>query len=332
MSKLTEGQLYDLYDGSLEHKLVDKLDKDLFDIRKMLPEQAVEELTDDNINEKSELIASLLVKADGGDLGLRKELIQIGLRDRYLGLRNTLVTMGNDPKNAVQEKIKRLLALAPRNLMLLVLNTQVEDEEERKYKLGLYATELQANMYRATEDKINVEVLHFVKNVLEEYDSSLTVYLETFKEAIEKLNLLGEYVYEERYYNPENFKRVLMEDITSDIKWTYMSDFPINEFMESGSKEHHPLYSAYLDLIKPIKETKALSRIWEGQDVEDLLLLVPDQVGLFDKDKYIFENNILVMFRDGLTAVQSNGEYEHIASSKVKKADYEDLKEALEVE
>lgn len=322
---MTEGQLYDLYDGSLEHQLVDKLDKDIFGIREMLPEQAVEVLTDNNIRNTAEDFADKIVQVDNGDLGIRKELVTLGLTDRYLGLRNTLTDMGNDPKNASDEVIKKAIRFVPRELLLLILNTQVGTEDEKQFKLGLYETELQERMYEATEDKINVESLHFAKNVLDEFDKELSVYYETFLEVIEKIELLTSFVYEELYYNPENLNRALIETIKEDMKWRDIEEFPLNEFIVTDKNQLNPVYIAYLDIMKPIKETKILSRLWEDDKIKEVRQELRGQEEVFETSKYLYNNGNLVIMRDGLTIVEPSGRYKHLASSKVKEKDKDEV-------
>lgn len=323
---MSEGQLYDLYDGSLEHQLVDKIDKDIFGIRDMLPEKAVGVLTEETIRKTAEDLADKIEQLDNGDLGIRKELVSLGVTDRYLGLRNTLSEMGNDPKKASEEVIKKAIRFVPRELLLLILNTQVGTEDEKQFKLGLYATELHARIYEATEDKINVESLHFAKNVLDEFDTDLTIYYGTFREVIEKIELLRSFVYEELYYNPENLNIALVDTIKEDMKWRDIDEFPLNEFIVTDNNQLNPVYNAYLDIMKPIKETKALARLWEDEVIEEAISRQEEQREVFNESKYLYKEGNLVLMRDGLTIVEPNGKFRHIASSKVKEEDKEELK------
>lgn len=322
---MTEGQLYDLYDGSLEHQLVDKIDKDIFGIRDMLPEQAVDVLTEETIRKTAWDLADKIEQLDNGDLGIRKELVSLGVTDRYLGLRNTLSEMGNDPKNASEEVIKKAIRFVPRELLLLILNTQVGTEDEKQFKLGLYATEIHARIYEATEDKINVESLHFAKNVLDEFDTDLTNYYETYREVIEKIELLRSFVYEELYYNPENLNIALVDTIKEDMKWRDIDEFPLNEFIVTDNNQLNPVFNAYLDIMKPIKETKALTRLWEDDKILEVRQELRGQEEVFETSKYLYNNRNLVLMRDGLTIVYPTGRFKHLASSKVKAVDIEEV-------
>lgn len=322
---MTEGQLYDLYDGSLEHQLVDKIDKDIFGIRDMLPEQAIDVLTEETIRKTAEELADKIEQLDNGDLGIRKELVSLGVTDRYLGLRNTLSEMGNDPKKASEEVIKKAIRFVPRELLLLILNTQVGTEDEKQFKLGLYATEIHARIYEATEDKINVESLHFAKNVLDEFDTDLTIYYGTFREVIEKIELLRSFVYEELYYNPENLNIALVDTIKEDMKWRDIDEFPLNEFIVTDKNQLNPVYNAYLDIMKPIKETKALVRLWEDDKILEVRQELRGQEEVFETSKYLYNNRNLVLMRDGLTVVEPTGRFKHLASSKVKAVDIEEV-------
>lgn len=317
---LTQDQIYDAYIGSWEEKLVDKLDKDIFGIRGMTPEEALTVLTVDAIGKKADEVATKVCGMSGNSLGLRKELLVFGLTERYITLRNTLETIGSDLNKASDEFIKLMLNMAPREFLLLMLNVDKEDES-RDFNLGLYATNMHNTLLNATEDKKDVEILYFIKRALESEPDGLEIlYLNVFG-AIEKAGMLTKYTYESRYYNPDNLNMNVLEDIGNDVKFYKVQGFDIHPFIvhkiEKGVR--NPLYIEYLNEIRPIVKSKALVKLWEDKFVGDILDELPEQSDTFTYGRYFYNNNIVVMLRDGLTVVEPNGEFTHTPSSKVTK-------------
>lgn len=313
---LTQDELYDLYDGSWEQKFVTKLDKDIFDIRGKTPEEALKVLTKEKIEEEAKQISEKIAKMDNGDLGIRQEVLDLGLTDRYLGLRNKLETLSGSTENVTNEFVSRLFSVAPKEILLLVFNAHQEG------KLTEYVRGLSQALVE-TEDKMDMETVYFINNMLLTEDDVESFY-HSLVEVIHRLEMLSGFVYEERYYNPTNLYQAIQETIMEDVNWKNVSDFPVAEFLNTDTSTE--LYEEYLNIIKPVKETKALSKL-----SDELLGSIKDGSNdsmvekTYDEGRYIYSNGIAVLLRDGLTVIEPNGEFKQIPSSKATKAVKEDL-------
>lgn len=320
---LTKDQLYDLYDGSIEHKLTDKLDKDVFGIRGLLPEQALEQLTDGKITTTINELVQTIIKADNGNLGLRQDVLSLGLTDRYLGLRKQLQDMGNHIEKSIQQYIMKMLSYTPRPFVLLSINTKCDYPDETRVKQEQYFNDLHNCLMTSVEDKIEVETLYFAYNMVNAHDEGLTLFFEQLGELIKKTHIFDDYLLQELYFNPDNLNTMVLNDIQNDVRWVKVREFPSDEYMISGIEGYNHLYHAYLELAKPVRESKALTSLKTDEDLLNIVNSNEQFLSTFNNSSYIYHNQTVFMYRDGLTIVEQNGEFEHIPSSKVTKKDKE---------
>lgn len=305
---LTKDELYDLYDGSLESKLVSKMSKDVFDIWDKLPHDAVSVLTDKAIERKSDELSDKLIELDGGDLGIRKEVLALGLEEKYLELRNELQLVGSDATKASMEFFKKVLGLAPKEVILLGLNAGTAARKS-EYILGLLSSMVE------TEDKQYTEGLYILTNLLLPYEEGLVLFGESVDLLVDRLSLLNEFILETRYYQPETLNYAIESNLIGDVKRDNIRKFNYKKYLMGATVNN--IYLKYLDEIKPMKVTKALNKLWEDSRVLDLVDSDVKHRQTFDSGKYLALSGKTLLFRDGLTVIYDNGEFTHYPSSKV---------------
>lgn len=309
MMGLTEEQLYNAYDGSWEQEFVNKLDKDIFGIRDKTPSEALHTLHEEGIRELSSVLSANVVEADGGELGIRYEVLNLGLVDRYIGLRNVLRSLVGNVEQSSLEIVKRMLSLLPREVLLLIKNA-VTDEEVLRY------IKITVRCIFQSDYKVYTEPVYYAVNEILSTEGGLQGFKSVLERVVVSIHMYEEYIYEGRIYNPSNLSSAIREDIEGDIRYLNVKGLGYEEYLSSSALS--PLYLGYLEVVKPSKETKAVQRI--RQQLKDRLIVdgEEERISLYNH-QFVYRKSTgkLIMVRDGLTLVGKYGEESSLSASKV---------------